>query len=128
MELECIELYKSIEKNHPAPKVKRQAATLRFIMEAPKLKLGEDERVKLPILQDHSRYVYVPLPIAPTASMALQPLAQISLLGCSYPDFRLPTNAYFTVEMCCLHIYPTELTHLTRSWDVWLLAAPEFLE
>ena len=56
-QLECIELYKSIEKNHPLPKVKRQAAELRYIMEAPKLRIGPDERVKLPILEDQSRYV-----------------------------------------------------------------------
>jgi hypothetical protein len=59
MEAECIELYKSIEKNHPLPKVKRQAASLRYIMEAPKLKLGEDERVKLPILEA-TRYKSAP--------------------------------------------------------------------
>ena len=56
MELECIDLYKKIEKNHPIGKVKRQAANLRYIMEAPKLTLGPDERVTLPILQDQSRY------------------------------------------------------------------------
>lgn len=56
-QLECIEMYKSIEKNHPLPKVKRQAAELRYIMEAPRLKVGPDERVKLPILEDQSRYV-----------------------------------------------------------------------
>ena len=55
-EKQCIELYKSIEKNHPLPKVRRQAADLRYIMEAPKLVIGPDERVTIPILQDQSRY------------------------------------------------------------------------
>jgi len=73
MEAECIELYKSIEKNHPLPKVKRQAASLRYIMEAPKLKLGEDEKVKLPILEA-TRYQKPrgspsrPIPKSPTPS------------------------------------------------------------
>ena len=56
MEVDCIELYKKIEKNHPLGKVKRQAANLRCIMEAPKLTIGDDERITLPVLQDQSRY------------------------------------------------------------------------
>ena len=56
MDSECIELYKKIEKHHPLGKIKRQAANLRYIMEAPKMVLGEDEKIKLPVLQDQSRY------------------------------------------------------------------------
>jgi hypothetical protein len=31
--------------------IRRQAADLRYIMEAPKLEISEDERVKIPLLQ-----------------------------------------------------------------------------
>lgn len=51
-EEDCIEMYKSIEKSHPLPAIRRQAADLRYIMEAPKLQLGEDEKVKIPVLTD----------------------------------------------------------------------------
>lgn len=49
---QCISVYKNIEKNHPVPLIRRQAADLRYIMEAPKLELGEDEKVKIPVLTD----------------------------------------------------------------------------
>jgi hypothetical protein len=55
-EAECIALYKSLEDTHPNAKVKRQAANLRFIMEAPKLKLGPDERVSVPVLASPNRF------------------------------------------------------------------------
>lgn len=51
-EEDCIEMYKTIEKTHPLPAIRRQAADLRYIMEAPKLQLGEDEKVKIPVLTD----------------------------------------------------------------------------
>lgn len=48
-------MYKALENTHPNPSIKRQAANLRYILEAPKLKLGPDERVSLPLLeQDES--------------------------------------------------------------------------
>ena len=51
-EEDCIEMYKTIEKSHPLPAIRRQAADLRYIMEAPKLQLGEDEKVQIPVLTD----------------------------------------------------------------------------
>ena len=51
-EEECIETYRTIEKTHPVPSIRRQAAELRYIMEAPKLELSEDEKVKIPVLTD----------------------------------------------------------------------------
>lgn len=51
-EQECIAVYKNLEANHPVPAIRRQAGDLRYIMEAPKLELGEDEKVKLPVLSD----------------------------------------------------------------------------
>lgn len=56
-EAECISTYKLIEDSHPSPKVRKQAADLRYIMEAPKLKLRPEERVNLPLLGDLDRYV-----------------------------------------------------------------------
>lgn len=44
-------MYKELEASHPSRKVKKQAADLRFILEAPRLELSEDERVKIPLIQ-----------------------------------------------------------------------------
>lgn len=51
-EKECIEVYKLIEKSHPMPSIRKQAADLRYIMEAPRLQLREDEKVTIPVLSD----------------------------------------------------------------------------
>jgi hypothetical protein len=50
-EQECIDLYKTLENTHPNPAIKRQAANLRFILEAPRLKLRPDEFVSVPVLK-----------------------------------------------------------------------------
>lgn len=49
-EQECIDLFKNLEETHPVSAIARQAANLRFIMEAPKLEVGEDEKVSVPVL------------------------------------------------------------------------------
>ena len=56
-EQDCINMYRSLEETHPNRKIKQQAANLRFIMEAPKLKLGPDERVKIPVFDNSDRFV-----------------------------------------------------------------------
>ncbi|CAL8463999.1 g3534 [Coccomyxa elongata] len=56
-EQDCIDLYKSLENTHPNSNIKKQAANLRFIMEAPKLKLGPDERVSIPVIDTNDRFV-----------------------------------------------------------------------
>ncbi|GIL70912.1 hypothetical protein Vretimale_3875 [Volvox reticuliferus] len=53
-EKDAITLYKDVEENHPSRKVKKQAADLRYILEAPRLEIGEDERVKIPLIQSES--------------------------------------------------------------------------
>ena len=50
-EQDAIDACKSIETNHPMRKLKKQAADLRYILEAPKLELSDDEHVKIPIIQ-----------------------------------------------------------------------------
>ena len=52
-------MYKMLENTHPMPAVRRQAADLRYILEAPKLQLNPDEYVKIPILENADRYQYV---------------------------------------------------------------------
>ena len=51
-EKECIDTYKVIENTHPVASIRRQAAGLRYIMEAPKLEISADEKVKIPVLTD----------------------------------------------------------------------------
>ncbi|MEW5306147.1 MAG: hypothetical protein WDW36_008634 [Sanguina aurantia] len=48
---EAVRLYRVLEMMHPVKKIQRQAMELRLILEAPILELGEDERVKIPIIQ-----------------------------------------------------------------------------
>eukprot|EP00983_Pelagomonas_calceolata_P050772 1142134-Pelagomonas_calceolata.AAC.2 len=50
-ERDCVELYRYMENNHPLPKFKKQAAQLRYIIEAPKLTLSKEEYVKVPQIQ-----------------------------------------------------------------------------
>ena len=61
-EADCIALYRALEDTHPNARVKRQAANLRFIMEAPKLKLGPDERVAVPVLATPNRFACAACP------------------------------------------------------------------
>lgn len=49
-ETDCIDTYRRVEATHPNPKIRKQAAELRFIMEAPKLAANPDERVQVPVL------------------------------------------------------------------------------
>jgi hypothetical protein len=51
-EEECIAMCRLLEDSHPIKKIKREAANLRYIMEAPKLELTKDERVTIPLLGD----------------------------------------------------------------------------
>eukprot|EP01023_Acetabularia_acetabulum_P030721 TRINITY_DN2892_c0_g2_i1.p2 TRINITY_DN2892_c0_g2~~TRINITY_DN2892_c0_g2_i1.p2 ORF type:complete len:278 (-),score=29.70 TRINITY_DN2892_c0_g2_i1:477-1310(-) len=51
-EQECLEIYKNLETTHPIKSIQKQAANLRFILEAPKLEISEDEKVKLPVLTE----------------------------------------------------------------------------
>ncbi|GFR43786.1 hypothetical protein Agub_g4903 [Astrephomene gubernaculifera] len=76
-EKEAIALYKEVEANHPIKKVKKQAADLRFILEAPRLEIGEDERVKIPLIQSDSwrqkeRASYAPKFTRPASSASKQ--------------------------------------------------------
>lgn len=54
-EEECISTYKTLEDTHPVPRVRRQAANLRYIIEAPKLPVNPDERVQIPMLNEVER-------------------------------------------------------------------------
>ncbi|CAM0953198.1 unnamed protein product [Alopecurus aequalis] len=45
---DCIALYKQLEKTHPMVSIRRQAADFRYIAEAPKLKISNDEVVTIP--------------------------------------------------------------------------------
>lgn len=52
-------MYKTVEQTHPNKAVKKQAAELRYIMEAPKLQLRPEEKISLPLLENLERYKYV---------------------------------------------------------------------
>ncbi|KAG5522063.1 hypothetical protein RHGRI_034312 [Rhododendron griersonianum] len=47
---DCIALYKELEKNHPNVSVRRQAGELRYILQAPKLKISQEEMVTIPMI------------------------------------------------------------------------------
>lgn len=47
---DCIALYKQLESNHPSKNIRRQAAGLRYILQAPKLKISQEEMVTIPLI------------------------------------------------------------------------------
>ncbi|XP_020260297.1 uncharacterized protein LOC109836728 [Asparagus officinalis] len=47
---DCIALYQELEKKHPSVSIRRQAAELRYILQAPKLKISKDEMVTIPLI------------------------------------------------------------------------------
>ncbi|KAG1670737.1 hypothetical protein FOA52_013964 [Chlamydomonas sp. UWO 241] len=49
-EADAIALWKYVEANHPLRKIKKQAGDMRYIMEAPKLEVADNEFVKIPLI------------------------------------------------------------------------------
>nr|GMD15041.1 STI1-like protein [Ipomoea batatas]GMD20848.1 STI1-like protein [Ipomoea batatas] len=47
---DCISLYKKLEKFHPSISIRRQAKELRYILQAPKLKISQEEMVTIPLI------------------------------------------------------------------------------
>lgn len=47
---DCIDLYKQLEKKHPSLSIRRQASELRYILQAPKLKISQEEMVTIPLI------------------------------------------------------------------------------
>ncbi|KAJ6884424.1 hypothetical protein NC652_031437 [Populus alba x Populus x berolinensis] len=47
---DCIALYKQLEMKHPSISIRRQAANLRYILQAPKLKISQEEMVTIPLI------------------------------------------------------------------------------
>lgn len=54
---DCIDLYEQLEKRHPSISIRRQAAELKYILEAPKLKISQEEMVTIPLLNSYDRLV-----------------------------------------------------------------------
>lgn len=50
---DCIALYKFLENTHPIKAIRQKAAGLRFILEAPKLKITEEEMVSIPLMDSN---------------------------------------------------------------------------
>eukprot|EP00241_Pyramimonas_parkeae_P013085 CAMPEP_0114245490 /NCGR_PEP_ID=MMETSP0058-20121206/11926_1 /TAXON_ID=36894 /ORGANISM="Pyramimonas parkeae, CCMP726" /LENGTH=287 /DNA_ID=CAMNT_0001358551 /DNA_START=210 /DNA_END=1073 /DNA_ORIENTATION=+ len=48
----ALEMYRKLEVGHPSPQIRSQARDLRYIFEAPKLKISDKERVKIPDLAE----------------------------------------------------------------------------
>ncbi|CAI9093011.1 OLC1v1028408C1 [Oldenlandia corymbosa var. corymbosa] len=47
---DCIALYKQLEQKHPSVSIRRQAAELRYILQAPKIKITQEEMVSIPLI------------------------------------------------------------------------------
>ena len=55
---DCIALYKQLERQHPSVSIRRQASELRYILQAPKLKITQEEMVTIPLIgSTYDRYV-----------------------------------------------------------------------
>lgn len=56
---DCIALYEQLEKRHPSVSIRRQAADLRYILQAPKLKISQEEMVTIPLIgSSYDRYSF----------------------------------------------------------------------
>ncbi|XP_076943442.1 uncharacterized protein LOC143613679 [Bidens hawaiensis] len=47
---DCIDLYRKLETSHPIIGIRRQAKDLRYILQAPKLKISQEEMVTIPLI------------------------------------------------------------------------------
>ncbi|KVI05771.1 uncharacterized protein LOC112524080 [Cynara cardunculus var. scolymus] len=47
---DCIDLYQKLERGHPSVSIRRQAKDLRYILQAPKLKISQEEMVTIPLI------------------------------------------------------------------------------
>ncbi|KAK9063487.1 hypothetical protein SSX86_017357 [Deinandra increscens subsp. villosa] len=47
---DCIDLYRKLETSHPSISIRRQAKDLRYILQAPKLKISQEEMVTIPLI------------------------------------------------------------------------------
>lgn len=47
---DCIDLYQKLERSHPSVSIRRQAKDLRYILQAPKLKISQEEMVSIPLI------------------------------------------------------------------------------
>ncbi|CAN1152231.1 hypothetical protein LINPERPRIM_LOCUS28801 [Linum perenne] len=47
---DCLTLYRQLEETHPSLGIRRQAAELRYISQAPKLKISREEMVTIPLI------------------------------------------------------------------------------
>jgi len=54
-ETEAAEVYKSLEETHPLTTIRKQAEELLYILEAPRLKIGADERVSIPDMSNFEK-------------------------------------------------------------------------
>ncbi|XP_021901213.1 uncharacterized protein LOC110817117 isoform X2 [Carica papaya] len=57
---DCIALYQQLEKKHPSVTIRRQAADLRYILQAPKLKISQEEMVTIPLIgSSYDRFLFL---------------------------------------------------------------------
>ncbi|PNW75474.1 hypothetical protein CHLRE_12g528050v5 [Chlamydomonas reinhardtii] len=111
-EKEAIDLYKSIEANHPSRKVKKQAADLRYILEAPRLEISPDERVTIPLIQSDSwrqkeRTAYTPRFYKPPPSNKKETYWDRVSMDAPDPLAVLPDKWYVRVAAVALLIGTT---------------------
>ena len=56
---DCIDLYRKLESSHPSLSIRRQAKDLRYILQAPKLKISQEEMVTIPLIgSGYDRWVH----------------------------------------------------------------------
>ncbi|KAK9814759.1 hypothetical protein WJX72_011033 [[Myrmecia] bisecta] len=106
-EEDCISLYKVLEKTHPVRAIQKQAADLRYIMEAPKLPLRPDEKVNIPVLTGVDRYVPQRTPIARSRPMPQASRVKKSMEEEFWENYRPPqwvSNRYVWVAATILAV------------------------
>lgn len=78
---DCIALYKELENSHPMINIRRQAAELRYILEAPKLKISNDEVVTIPQIGSSWDWLVIYLKLGSFPSPSLMPFWLWDLLS-----------------------------------------------
>lgn len=77
---DCKDLYQQLEKKHPSASIRHQAAELRYILQAPKLKISEEEMVTIPLIGSSYDRLNL-LPLVPSSLLFSLPFMAEILIG-----------------------------------------------
>ncbi len=104
----CIDVYKFLESAHPVPAIRKQAASLRYIMEAPKIPLRPEEKVSIPVMDDIDKNLGrsgKDRPMRPRTSRQPRKARELTLEEKFWEEYRPPNaleNKYVWAAAVCV--------------------------